>query len=86
MIRDLLFYFYRLLQQQAARKASLGALRLRPGTSGKEGVNGGHTGGAPMMEEEDDGKLAADIEFRMMASALAAQEQQDYCNKYAVHY
>jgi hypothetical protein len=36
---------------------------------------------AALIDDDDDGKLAADLEFKMMAMNLAAKEQQEYCQR-----
>lgn len=37
--------------------------------------------GAIVVEDDDDAKLAADLEFKTMAMNLAAKEQREYCSK-----
>ena len=46
-----------------------GTATVKPGTA------------ALAIEDDDDTKLAADLEFKMMAMNLAAKEQREYCSK-----
>lgn len=77
----------RLLQQQSSRKGTMAALKAKVDSAGSDNKRGGtanalvkSTAGA-LVEDDDDAKLAADLEFKMMAMNLAAKEQQEYCSK-----
>ena len=92
------FYYSRLLQQQSNRKHTLAAVKakqMQEATISEKRVNTANAsqknattsgGGAVvgLIEDDDDGKLAADLEFKMMAMNLAAKEQQEYCQKYVI--
>jgi hypothetical protein len=52
----------------------MGTVKARVGTA-KDGNRGGG-------DDEDDTQLAADLEMKLMAAALATKEQNDYSYKY----
>lgn len=65
-----------LLQQQSTRRKSL-ALALQAAATQSQKVPGSAGAG----EDDDDAKLAADREYKMIAQGLAVKEQRDYCAK-----
>lgn len=78
------------VKAMAAATAGVSTKNGDDGRAQTAGGNGGATAATPTagasaggvgFEDDDDGKMAADMEFKMMAMNLAAKEQQEYCKK-----